>query len=116
MAKARATVARMMREVHEHTPSTVTRAKHFGPGGKEAMLRAIALSKAREAGAKVPTGAAALTQSWVEAALTASPVGRVATRSSRRTAIETTSIAGRASTMCSPTIVTESRATASACR
>ena len=36
-----------MREVHEDEPSTVTRAKHFGKGGKEAMLRAIAFSKAR---------------------------------------------------------------------
>jgi hypothetical protein len=37
-----------MREVHNDTPSTVKRAKHFGPGGKEAMLRAIAFSKARK--------------------------------------------------------------------
>lgn len=37
-----------MEEVHTDEPSTVTRAKHFGPGGKEAMLRAIAYSKAGE--------------------------------------------------------------------
>lgn len=37
-----------MREVHENIPSTVRRAKHFGPGGREAMLRAIAFSKARK--------------------------------------------------------------------
>ena len=41
-------VAAAMREVHENEPSTVTRAKHFGSGGKEAMLRAIAFSKARK--------------------------------------------------------------------
>ncbi len=35
-----------MSEVHTNIPSTVTRAKHFGPGGKEAMLRAIAYKKA----------------------------------------------------------------------
>ena len=52
--KSRKKVEAAMREVHEDEPSTVTRAKHFGPGGKEAMLRAIALSKARKAGAKVP--------------------------------------------------------------
>lgn len=40
---------RMMSEVHRNVPSTVQRAKHFGPGGKEAMLRAIAYSKARTA-------------------------------------------------------------------
>lgn len=51
--KSRAIVGRAMREVHENEPSTVTRAQHFGPGGKEAMLRAIALSKARKAGAKI---------------------------------------------------------------
>ena len=37
-----------MREVHEDEPSTVTRAKNFGPGGKEAMRQAIAYSKARK--------------------------------------------------------------------
>lgn len=39
-----------MREVHRDEPSTVTRAKKFGPGGKEAMLRAIAFAKARRSG------------------------------------------------------------------
>ena len=43
-----------MREVHENTPSTVKRAKTFGSGGKEAMLKAIAFSKARKAGARLP--------------------------------------------------------------
>lgn len=47
-------VAAAMREVHTNIPSTVKRAKHFGPGGEEAMLRAIAFSKARKSGAKVP--------------------------------------------------------------
>jgi len=46
--ESRSKVAVAMREVHTNTPSTVTRAKHFGPGGKEAMLRAIAYSKARK--------------------------------------------------------------------
>ena len=41
-------VSAAMREVHTNIPSTVTRATHFGPGGKEAMLRAIAYSKARK--------------------------------------------------------------------
>ena len=45
---SRRRVSAAMREVHKNTPSTVTRAKHFGPGGKEAMLRAIAFSKARK--------------------------------------------------------------------
>lgn len=40
-------VARAMREVHEDTPSTVTRAKVSGER-KEKMLRAIAYSKARK--------------------------------------------------------------------
>ena len=44
----------MMREVQKDEPSTVTRAKKFGPGGKEAMLRAIAFSKTRKAGGKAP--------------------------------------------------------------
>ena len=48
------TLEHMMEEVHEDEPSTVSRAKSFGPGGKEAMLRAIAFSKARKAGASVP--------------------------------------------------------------
>lgn len=53
MAKHSTILTRAMREVHKNTPSTVKRAKHFGKGGKEAMLRAIAFSKARKAGAKV---------------------------------------------------------------
>lgn len=53
MPKPRASASRLkvaaaMREVHNNEPSTVKRAKHFGPGGKEAMLRAIAFSKARK--------------------------------------------------------------------
>ena len=54
MAKPRASSKRLpalsaaMREVHTNVPSTVKRAKKFGPGGKEAMLRAIAYSKAGE--------------------------------------------------------------------
>ena len=51
--KSRGKVAAAMREVHTNVPSTVKRAKHFGPGGKEAMLKAVAMSKARDAGARV---------------------------------------------------------------
>lgn len=47
-------VSKMMSEVHRNVPSTVERAEHFGPGGKEAMLQAIALEKARKAGARIP--------------------------------------------------------------
>ena len=43
-----------MREVHRNTPSTVTRANVRG-ARREAMLRAIAFSKARKAGAHLPT-------------------------------------------------------------
>lgn len=42
-----ARLAAAMEEVHTNIPSTVTRAKHFGPGGKESMLRAIAYKKAK---------------------------------------------------------------------
>ena len=42
-----------MEEVHRRVPSTVRRANVTGEK-KEAMLRAIAFSKARKAGAKVP--------------------------------------------------------------
>lgn len=42
-----------MREVHKNEPSTVTRANVSG-AKKEAMLRAIAFSKARKTGAKLP--------------------------------------------------------------
>lgn len=52
--KSRGKVEAAMREVHENVPSTVRRAKHFGPGGPEAMKRAVAFSKARRAGARVP--------------------------------------------------------------
>ncbi len=44
---------RAFREVYKDEPSTVTRAKHFGPGGKKAMLAAIAFAKARKAGARI---------------------------------------------------------------
>jgi len=50
MPKPRASSSRLasaMREVHENVPSTVKRAKHFGPGGPEAMKRAIAYKKAK---------------------------------------------------------------------
>ena len=43
---------KMMKEVHRNTPSTVSRANVSG-AKKEAMLRAIAFSKARKAGAKL---------------------------------------------------------------
>ncbi len=42
-----------MREVHNKTPSTVPAWVKKNPKKKEAMLRAIAFSKARQAGAKV---------------------------------------------------------------
>ena len=42
-----------MREVHKNIPSTVTRANVKGEK-KEAMLRAIAFSKARKRGARLP--------------------------------------------------------------
>lgn len=48
--KSDAALAGAMREVHKNVPSTVKRAKHFGPGGPEAMKRAIAFSKARKRG------------------------------------------------------------------
>jgi len=51
MPKPRASSSRLasaMREVHENVPSTVKRAKHFGPGGPEAMKRAIAYAKVRK--------------------------------------------------------------------
>ena len=53
-SKSRKIVEAAMREVHDNIPSTVRRAKRFGPGGKEAMLRRIALEKARKRGARVP--------------------------------------------------------------
>ena len=54
----RRTITAAMREVHEDTPSTVERANVSGEQ-KETMLRAIALSKARKAGARVPRKGAA---------------------------------------------------------
>ena len=51
--KSRRLVEAAMREVHTDTPSTVERADVNG-ADKEAMLRAIALSKARKAGARIP--------------------------------------------------------------
>jgi len=44
----RSALQRNMKEVFTKEPSTVKRAKHFGPGGKTAMLRAIAYSKTRK--------------------------------------------------------------------
>lgn len=52
-SKSKSKVAAAMKEVHENIPSTVKRANVKGKR-KEAMLRAIAFSKARKAGAKVP--------------------------------------------------------------
>ena len=53
-SKSRGKLKAAMHEVHENMPSTVERAKHFGPGGREAMMQAIAFSKARKTGAKLP--------------------------------------------------------------
>jgi hypothetical protein len=52
-SKTERLVTNAMREVHTNTPSTVTRANVSAPK-KEAMKRAIALEKAREAGADIP--------------------------------------------------------------
>lgn len=52
MAKHSKVLDRMMQEVHRNIPSTVSRANVSG-AKKEAMLRAIAFSKARKAGAKL---------------------------------------------------------------
>jgi len=54
LSKSKRLVKEAFHEVSADEPSTVTRAKHFGPGGKPAMLAAVALSKAREAGARIP--------------------------------------------------------------
>jgi len=51
--KSRAVVSRMMREVHENEPSTVRRA-NVSEARKEQMRKAIALNKARKAGARIP--------------------------------------------------------------
>ncbi len=53
MAADRSKLDSAMSEVHRNEPSTVTRANVQGKR-KEAMLRAIAFSKARKAGAKIP--------------------------------------------------------------
>lgn len=53
MAKKATKLEKAMREVHTHEPSTVTRVNVSG-AKKEAMLRAIAFSKARKAGADLP--------------------------------------------------------------
>lgn len=52
-SKSQALVSSAMREVHTNEPSTVTRANVSGEQ-KEKMLQAIALSKARKAGARIP--------------------------------------------------------------
>jgi hypothetical protein len=46
-------VAAAMREVHKNEPSTVALA-HVSPARKEKMRKAIALEKARKAGARIP--------------------------------------------------------------
>ena len=53
LGKSRAKLATAMAEVHTNIPSTVTRANVSG-AKQEAMLRAIAFSKARKAGARIP--------------------------------------------------------------
>lgn len=50
--KSEIIIEKMMREVHTNIPSTVKRAKVSGER-KERMLKAIAIAKAREAGAKI---------------------------------------------------------------
>ena len=52
-SKSRNKLERAMSEVHKNEPSTVKRANVSGKK-KEAMLRAIAFSKARKSGAKLP--------------------------------------------------------------
>lgn len=54
LTKSQKLVREAMREVHNNIPSTVRRARNFGPGGREAMLRRIALEKARKRGARIP--------------------------------------------------------------
>ena len=51
-SKSKAKVAAAMREVHTNMPSTMKPGQ--SPKKKEAQLRAIAFSKARKAGARVP--------------------------------------------------------------
>ena len=50
---ASALLANAMREVHKNMPSTVPGWVKRNPKKREAMLRAIAFSKARKKGAKV---------------------------------------------------------------
>jgi len=52
--KSKQLVTEAFRETYANEPSTVTRATQFGPGGKKAMRAAVALSKARAKGAKIP--------------------------------------------------------------
>ena len=51
--KSRKIVERAFREVQRNEPSTVARAK-VSPARKQKMRAAIALAKARKAGARVP--------------------------------------------------------------
>ena len=53
VGKSRSKLESAMREVHEDEPSTVERADVSGER-KEKMLQAIAFSKARKAGARLP--------------------------------------------------------------
>lgn len=52
-SKSRSKVERAMREVHRNEPSTVSRAD-VSEKRKEKMHKAIAFSKARKSGAKIP--------------------------------------------------------------
>ena len=52
-SKSQKTIDRAFSEVHEHVPSTVKATGKTG-AAKEKMLTAVALSKARDAGADVP--------------------------------------------------------------
>lgn len=53
-SKSKKLVEESFREVWANEPSTVTRATKFGPKGKKGMLAAVAFSKARKRGARVP--------------------------------------------------------------
>ena len=53
MAKKKTILGNMMEEVHKDTPSTVPAWVKRNPKKLTSMLRAIAFSKARKAGAKV---------------------------------------------------------------
>ncbi len=52
-SRSRTVLRSMLREVHENVPSTVTRTGKKGKA-RRAMLTAIAFSKARAAGARLP--------------------------------------------------------------